>query len=199
VRHTLSNQYLSLGLTGAYQANNLSTVLATIAVLNERGYTITDSHIQNGLRLARWPGRFQQFPAARCIVDGAHNPEGFHSLLHSIQTLYPTQPWHWLVSLRANRDPALLANVIATCGAERVICTTGPREWIYHSPDGLKQALASAGVNCEIKPLEHLPQAYTEWRSGIQQDANHLVMGLATGSLYTSGYILQHLQLRPDD
>ncbi len=73
-------------LKGEYQKENIKTVLQTIAILREKGWDISKTNIQNGLRsvtsntglLGRWQ-ILQENP--KVICDTAHNEDGLQSVM----------------------------------------------------------------------------------------------------------------------
>lgn len=66
---------LHIPLQGRHQILNAVTAVAVAEVLEEKGVTIGDGAIQQGLRETRWPGRLQLVSERpRILVDGAHNP-----------------------------------------------------------------------------------------------------------------------------
>ena len=80
-------KHLELGLKGDFQIENASTALAAIDVLKQQCKArINKSHITNGLRKARWPGRLE-FIGKNILVDCAHNPAAFLALSKEIKKL----------------------------------------------------------------------------------------------------------------
>ena len=77
-------------LKGTYQVNNLKTAVQTCAVLNEKGFNISDNQIQTGLKsvvsntglLGRWQ-ILQSTP--KVICDTAHNKEGLSYVLNQLE------------------------------------------------------------------------------------------------------------------
>lgn len=78
---------LQIPLLGEHQLENASAAVATIAVLRERGYAISDQAIKTGLESVVWPGRMEvlgQNPLV--VVDGAHNGHSIERLLAALRT-----------------------------------------------------------------------------------------------------------------
>ena len=73
-------------LKGFYQQKNIKTVLVTLKVLKQKGWIISEEHIQKGLShtvkntglMGRWQ-ILNENPTAIC--DTAHNKEGLHMVL----------------------------------------------------------------------------------------------------------------------
>lgn len=78
-------------LTGIYQAKNLTGVLKTIEILQEKGWNIFKENIQKGIEaavsLTGLKGRYQILQSKpKIIVDVAHNAEGIALLINQILT-----------------------------------------------------------------------------------------------------------------
>ncbi|WP_378184350.1 bifunctional folylpolyglutamate synthase/dihydrofolate synthase [Aquimarina sp. SS2-1] len=76
-------------LKGSYQKENVKTALQTISILQKKGWEITQTNIQNGLRkvvintglLGRWQ-IIQEEP--KVICDTAHNEDGLRSVMKQL-------------------------------------------------------------------------------------------------------------------
>lgn len=63
-----------LNLQGPHQADNAALAVAVVRGLAGT-FEVSESQLSEGLKAARWPGRFEQIAAQPAvIVDGAHNP-----------------------------------------------------------------------------------------------------------------------------
>lgn len=81
---------LALGVRGVFQLENAATALDALDVLKQRGWTIPEEAIREGLRLAHWPGRFEAVSAEPLIIfDGGHNLSGISALAASLERAYP--------------------------------------------------------------------------------------------------------------
>jgi len=88
--------HLKLDLTGIYQRYNLPGVLQTIAILQDRGFMITESAIRNGLgntkQLTGLKGRWQVLNySPLTICDTGHNVDGINQILAQLHSLQPKQ------------------------------------------------------------------------------------------------------------
>lgn len=80
---------LALGMRGVFQLENAATALDALDVLKQRGWTIPEEAIREGLRLAHWPGRFEAVSAEPLIIfDGGHNLSGISALSASLEHAY---------------------------------------------------------------------------------------------------------------
>lgn len=83
-------------LKGSYQEKNKKTVLATLRVLQEKGWIVSEEHIKNGLLhtidntglMGRWQ-IIKQHP--KVICDTAHNKEGLQLVLAQLKNETYTQ------------------------------------------------------------------------------------------------------------
>ncbi|MGN0161652.1 MAG: bifunctional folylpolyglutamate synthase/dihydrofolate synthase [Lachnospiraceae bacterium] len=68
-------------LLGEHQIRNAAVAIEVMGVLRQRGMTILDDAIRQGLEYTRWPGRFEVVNNRPLIImDGAHNPDGARTL-----------------------------------------------------------------------------------------------------------------------
>jgi dihydrofolate synthase / folylpolyglutamate synthase len=73
---------LEPSLAGRFQIRNALAAATAAQLLAERGFPVSGRAIEQGIQLARWPGRLerlQQHPTV--YLDGAHNPAGANQLL----------------------------------------------------------------------------------------------------------------------
>jgi dihydrofolate synthase/folylpolyglutamate synthase len=84
---------LRLGLRGDYQGDNAACALATLVELGECGFEVSDAHIAEGLRRAKWPGRLEWHGGDPAFLfDAAHNASGCETLARYLDDLeFPGQ------------------------------------------------------------------------------------------------------------
>ncbi|MFD2245010.1 bifunctional folylpolyglutamate synthase/dihydrofolate synthase [Pontibacter ruber] len=87
---------LMIDLTGQYQKYNLPGVLQTIAILQERGFSISEEAIREGLShtklITGLKGRWQVLSHnPLTICDTGHNVDGIKQILSQLQALHPKQ------------------------------------------------------------------------------------------------------------
>lgn len=182
-----------LSLLGPYQKQNLAIVLACVRQLRQQGFAISQQAVLGGLQRAYWPVRFQYFPQQHVVLDGSHNPDGFASLQESLRLYFPQEPTLWLVSLRSNREPQALIEILRSVGQPLgIVVTQASPSHLYHQPEDLAEALRTAFPEsaCWIDTADTPTEAYTrilERREGLPGEKP---LVLVTGSLYTAGEIL---------
>ncbi|MBE4908165.1 bifunctional folylpolyglutamate synthase/dihydrofolate synthase [Bacillus luteolus] len=89
-------QELIITMKGEHQIKNAALSLMAISVLQQQhDFIIKETHIREGLKRARWIGRFETLcDRPTIIIDGAHNPEGINSLVNTINTRYNDRKVH---------------------------------------------------------------------------------------------------------
>ena len=88
--HNNTKKNFQLDLTGLYQLKNMVTVAEVISILNQKGYLIPDTAIQQGLKqvksLTGLHGRWEVLHENPLVVaDVAHNEEGMKAIAHQIE------------------------------------------------------------------------------------------------------------------
>ncbi len=95
-------------LPGFYQLKNIATVLATIDVLNQKGFSLTETIIRNGIMhvikntglLGRWQV-LSENPLT--IADTGHNEAGIKEVLKQI-ALTPHKQLHFVMGMVNDKD-----------------------------------------------------------------------------------------------
>lgn len=137
---------LRCSMKGDYQVENASLALGVIELLQEMGFSFSDEQVRKGLANVRWPGRLEYFclnPATRkqvqCagaadtvsyLLDGAHNPAGVESLVHTLETECSYQKLILIWGAMADKDLQKTLSQVATL-ADIIILT---------KPDGERSA-----------------------------------------------------------
>jgi|SRR5450432_56597 len=88
--HNNTKKNFLLDLPGLYQLKNIVTVAEVISLLNQKGYNISDTAIQQGLRnvksLTGFHGRWEILHENPLVVmDVAHNVEGMKAISNQIE------------------------------------------------------------------------------------------------------------------
>lgn len=80
---------IKISLLGEYQPRNAAIVLDAIDILAERGVTVSEQNIRDGLSNALWPARFEIIGRDPLVIfDGAHNPQGVDAAVRSIKNYF---------------------------------------------------------------------------------------------------------------
>jgi len=74
-------------LNGSFQIENAAIAVKAIQTIkNNYNIKINKKNIINGLKNAKWPGRFQ-FIDKNILIDSAHNPSGFKALFNELKNI----------------------------------------------------------------------------------------------------------------
>ncbi len=89
--------FSSLGLLGSYQKENAGGAVLGALCLQEEGFCLPRRSLSEGLKCARWRGRFERikdhlvYPkmqtGTEIIVDGGHNPSAAQAVVESLQEM----------------------------------------------------------------------------------------------------------------
>lgn len=92
-------------LLGQHQLNNAAAALYTVAVLRQRGLSISEEAVIKGLASTQFPARLellQKEPPV--LLDGAHNPGGGAALAAAVQTYLSGYRKIAVVGMLADKD-----------------------------------------------------------------------------------------------
>ncbi|TGE75725.1 bifunctional folylpolyglutamate synthase/dihydrofolate synthase [Weissella confusa] len=170
---------LKLSLTGAYQANNLSTVLQIVTVLKSRGFEIKDVDVAEALAHVKIQGRME-FDAERNILyDGAHSPDGIISLVASIRSWHlPFKPVVVLGLLKGKNYHDMLEELLPH--VDTVIAVTPDSDRAMSADELAAKIVMMSNVDVEIADD---PSAAITLARRVRESSEALI--LVTGSFYT--------------
>lgn len=124
-------------MLGSYQPANAAMAIEAVGVLRERGWSISEAALKEGIAAARWPGRFEvvgTFPLT--IVDGGHNPQGAEALASSLADLLGEAgrgSVHFALGVLADKDyPAMVRAVAPWAASFSVYAPENPRALAAH-------------------------------------------------------------------
>jgi dihydrofolate synthase/folylpolyglutamate synthase len=152
---------VACGLLGVYQPGN-----ALLAAAAARELGANEAAIREGLRGARWPGRFQIFRRdPLTILDGAHNPAGARALAASLRAYFPGRPVTFVIGILADKDAGGILAALRPL-ASRIVLTasTNPRA---AAPAALRALLPGACVETAGSPKEALARARSDAPDGL--------------------------------
>lgn len=171
-----------LRLCGPHQIHNAAVVLETVESLRERGWTITETAVSEGLAEVRWPARFERIGKDPLfILDGGHNPQGAEALSATIREYLPNRKIVFLYGTLADKDYSKVLSQILPF-AQEFICLTPPDDRALNASE-LAEELRKQGLKAE---------AFSEVCEGIQaaqRAAGRDGVVIAFGSLYLAGVI----------
>ena len=179
-------------LVGRHQLRNVALAIAAAEELSKQGFAITAAAIEQGIREARWPGRFQVIPvrgaAPEYVLDVAHNPAGAWALRSALSNFYENRPLTFVFG--AMRDKAIgeIAEILFPL-AERVIVAPAdnPRS---ATADEIRKA--AARTSTYIEDADCVASALRR----ANASAGPAGVVVVTGSIYIVGEAMRELGVR---
>ncbi len=173
---------LHLPFLGEHQIKNAATALAALSVLQEKGYSITQSSLQEGFAKASFPARLEvlhQNPTV--LLDGAHNPGGTAALAEAVKTYLGGKKVVAVMGMLADKDVSSALKNLAGLFSE--VITLEPQNPRAMSAEELAEHWKSLGT-----PAQAVKQP-----DDALQKALNLAGGegavVICGSLYLAGDI----------
>ena len=189
VRGLRDTYKVSLPLIGEYQQENAATAIAAAETLMDAGHPLTKGDILDGLRNARWPGRFQVLrgDGPRVIVDGAHNPYSMGRFVEAFTRHVDYE--HPFVVFGAVSGHSALGMLEELAALDPTVIAVQSRHPKAASVEEIAEAAQAAGVSAV---MEHGGVA-TATRRALALAANgDAVVG--TGSLSVVGEMIEELE-----
>ena len=115
---------IHLPLLGKHQLYNAAVVLTIVKALRERGLTISDEAMREGIASVSWPGRFELVARNPLfIVDGGHNPQCIEALVNNVRDYLGGKRLTVLTGVLADKDYGDMYQDMAQYAAEFVTVT----------------------------------------------------------------------------
>jgi len=176
-------------LLGVYQPENAALAYAAIQGLIRMGLKVPNDAVVSGFRETSWPGRFQIVRShPTVIVDGTHNAPGVPALAASLLELFPGQRFVFVLGILNDKDLAVFAEHLGPL-ASQLIATMAetPRSYL---PEEIARAFAPKVPNALI-----IPKVSEAVEHAIKIAGSDRIV-VVSGSIYTAGEALAHLQGR---
>ena len=183
----ISHAPYELQLLGTYQRENSAVARMAAELLRNLDERITSESIQLGLKLARWPGRFELLncDGRTVILDGAHNPGGIMALRESLDTYFPEGVRVFVLGILKDKDIDTMLESLLRQG-DFVIATTPDSSRAAEATMLAEKAKAVAAcVDLREEPEQALAR-------GLELSHGSVPL-IVTGSLYLVGGIRQLL------
>ena len=173
---------LRIPLVGAYQMNNAAVVLETVEVLRQRGWSVSDEAVRQGLADTRWPARFEVLRRDPVfIVDGGHNPHGIRATAESLSRLFPGRKITFVTGVMADKDVEhILGLIVPLADQFFTVRPDNPRAMDAGELAARIEAMGAKATTC-ASVQDGVDRA-------IQAEGPHGV-ACALGSLYMSGEV----------
>lgn len=174
---------IRISLLGEYQQKNAAVVLKTLEILIEKGWNITVRNIKDGMKKAKWPGRFEVLGRKPYfIVDGAHNPNGVQALADNIKVYFKDRKIIFLVGVLKDKDYEAMMRLIMPYGNKFIVVR--PENSRALSQDELASFLREHG-NAEVSEAGNV-EAGIKTALDLAKEEEVII---AFGSLYMVGSI----------
>ena len=177
---------LFLPLLGVHQLKNAAVVLSIADTLIEKGWHISEENIRDGLRFARWPGRFDIVGHDPLfIIDGGHNPQCIEALVVNIQDYLKDRRVIALTGVLADKDYGDMYKPVMPL-VQEFVCITPPNPRKLEASELAKHL---QGVGAQATACASIEEGVRTAIALAGQDG----VVLCFGSLYTIGSIKEAL------
>lgn len=175
-----------LPLLGKIQLMNSAIALATLQTLQNQGWQISPTAIENGIAKTQWPGRLQQttWKNRNILIDGAHNPAAAIALREYVDRLnnHPS-PINWVIGILATKD---CDDIL------KALLKKGDRLYLVPVPDPKSSSPAElASLAQNICPELTLCQTFPDLTTALDTAVADNNLTVLCGSLYLVGHFLQ--------
>ncbi|MEG3891617.1 folylpolyglutamate synthase/dihydrofolate synthase family protein [Microcoleus sp. Z1_A1] len=178
-----------LPLLGKFQLMNSAIAIATLQTLQNQGWQISPTAIENGIAKTQWPGRLQQttWKNRHILIDGAHNPAAAIALREYVDRLnnHPS-PINWVIGILATKD---CDDIL------KALLKKGDRLYLVPVPDQNSSSPAELAALAQIIcPELTFCQAFPDLTTALDAAVTGDNLTILCGSLYLVGYFLQQQQ-----
>ncbi len=177
---------LTLSLTGRHQYRNAAVALAVLELLEQRGFTIGEAAIREGLQHTSWPGRLERVAQdPRILLDGAHNPAAALTLAQALKRAHNGRLLLVMGIMADKEVDTILARLLPL--AQTVIFT---QPQYFRSATTADLARRAAPYNLEIIQVPRVREAIRRAQTLAGPDDRIVI----TGSLFTVGEAKEYFQ-----
>ncbi|MEG4329685.1 folylpolyglutamate synthase/dihydrofolate synthase family protein, partial [Microcoleus sp. herbarium5] len=168
-----------LPLLGKIQLMNSAIAIATLQILQNQGWQISPTAIENGMAKTQWPGRLQQttWKNRNILIDGAHNPAAAIALREYVDRLnnHPS-PISWVIGILATKD---CEDIL------KALLKKGDRLYLVPVPDQNSSSPAELAALAQIIcPELTLCQAFPDLTTALDAAVTGDNLTILCGSLY---------------
>ena len=181
---------LEIKLLGTHQVYNASLAVMACKALNAKGFEISEDILRQGLKDARWAGRFEIVSRnPMVVIDGAHNLEGAFSFSDGLKHYFGGKKLTFICGFLNDKDyGAMLEPFIPM--AKRFVTIT---------PDYPTRALPAEELRDYI--LKH--HENVEAKASVEEALEHVISSgekddiiCVFGSLYFIGFVRDYFGLK---
>lgn len=176
-------------LLGLFQVENVAIAIAVLRALRGKGIVVPDEAIFKGLRSTKWPGRLQVVgDRPLLLVDGAHNGPAAHALASSVSEIVPGRSVDLVIGVLNDKDIHAFATALGPI-ARRVFACRPKTHRAYDA----EEVAAAFRPYADAVVVPDVTMAVEAALTGAAPEDVVLV----TGSIYTAGEALAHLDATP--
>ncbi|VXD14172.1 Folylpolyglutamate synthetase [Planktothrix serta PCC 8927] len=177
-----------LPLLGEIQLINSAIAIATLQILRQQDWKISQEAIARGMEKAQWPGRLQwiTWQNQRLLIDGAHNPAAAVALRQYVDSLSENRV-SWVMGMLSTKDHTNILKAVLRPG-DRLYLVPIP-DHPYADPEQLATLAKTLCPN-----LNHC-QVYLSLIPALEAVTGEKnTLPVLCGSLYLLGYFFQLLE-----
>jgi dihydrofolate synthase / folylpolyglutamate synthase len=174
-----------LALLGEMQLTNSAMAIATIQILRQSGWKISDEAIVTGMANTQWQGRIQwtNWHDRKLLIDGAHNPAAAIALRQYVDTL--NAPISWVMGMLSTKSHREIFQALLRPG-DRLYLVPVPD---HSSADPAALADLARCVCSDLGSIDTCPDLTTGLTVAMTTTVTH--QPVLCGSLYLLGYFLK--------
>ena len=193
----LGKYEIDLPLLGDFQLENASSVLAAMEILIEKGATISEQSIYDGLYKVSWPCRMEYISdSPKVLLDGAHNPYSIEVLLKNLKRQFSDNRLLFIIGVSRDKNVSEMASLIS--GMNSRVITTKSRHPRSLDTQDLSELFMSSGTT-RLSSTASVNEALAV-ASSLAGDDTLIVV---TGSLFVAAEAREHIlditpELYPD-
>ncbi|MBR4309327.1 MAG: bifunctional folylpolyglutamate synthase/dihydrofolate synthase [Oscillospiraceae bacterium] len=178
---------LELPLLGEHQRCNTAVVLATVDVLKNKGWKLSEDNVRQGLAKVAWPGRFELLRREPVFfADGGHNPQCMEALAENLRSYLPNRKLTALVGVMADKDYMDMFSLVAPYISRFITVTPD-------NPRALPATELAKALSVFDKPVTVCDDVVEGVKTAIATTAQDEAV-VAFGSLYMLGTIREAAQ-----
>ena len=176
-----------LPLLGEVQLNNSAIAIATLQILQQQGWHISESVIQTGMAKTHWLGRLQwtSWNNHKLLLDGAHNTSAAKALRQYIDTL--NQPVTWVMGMLSTKDHTGILAALLRPGDQLYSVPVSE-----HSTAAPQDLVNLATTICpDLSDCQAFQELFPALDFAVQKSNESEKLIVLCGSLYLIGYFLK--------
>ncbi|MBD0266607.1 MAG: bifunctional folylpolyglutamate synthase/dihydrofolate synthase [Tolypothrix sp. Co-bin9] len=171
-----------LPLEGQIQLANSSLALATLEILQQKNWQISEQAIINGIAKTKWLGRMQwtTWRNHKLLIDGAHNPAAAQALREYVDSL-DSPKVHWVMGMLSTKDHAEIFQALLRPN-DSLYLTPVPD---HSSADTSELAKLAQNICPELSYCQTYPDLLSALETAFRSTDNLVIL---CGSLYLIGH-----------